>query len=139
MINDIVSDMLIKIDGDEALAHYGVLGMKWGVRRPVGSDGLVKRRARSEDSQAARQLKPKRQSEMSNSELRKLNERLQLEKTNRELQSRGALNKIKLGTSSINTILAIGVTATTLYNFINSPLGKDIRKMILEVVYKKPA
>lgn len=35
------SDELIhKID--EELQHYGVLGMKWGVRKPIGSDGLVK-------------------------------------------------------------------------------------------------
>lgn len=26
---------------DEELKHYGVLGMRWGVRRPVGGDGLV--------------------------------------------------------------------------------------------------
>lgn len=28
---------------DEALAHYGIPGMKWGRRRPTGSDGLVKK------------------------------------------------------------------------------------------------
>ena len=28
---------------EEALAHYGVKGMKWGVRRPVGSDGLIQK------------------------------------------------------------------------------------------------
>ncbi len=44
------------------LRHYGVLGQKWGVRRPVGSDGLIKeggsadakRAAKAEDSQIKR-------------------------------------------------------------------------------------
>ena len=29
-------------DVEQFLAHFGVKGMKWGQRRPVGSDGLVK-------------------------------------------------------------------------------------------------
>ena len=28
---------------EEAIEHYGIKGMKWGVRRPIGSDGLVKK------------------------------------------------------------------------------------------------
>ena len=28
---------------EEAIEHYGIKGMKWGVRRPVGSDGLIKK------------------------------------------------------------------------------------------------
>ena len=31
---------------DLELFHYGVKGMKWGVKRPVGSDGLVSRGAK---------------------------------------------------------------------------------------------
>ena len=50
------------------LLHYGIKGMKWGVRRPVGSDGLIKgavRKARkldapkSEDSKAVAKLRKK--------------------------------------------------------------------------------
>lgn len=28
-------------EADEILVHYGIKGMRWGVRRPVGTDGLV--------------------------------------------------------------------------------------------------
>lgn len=35
------SDNLIQ-SIDSELQHYGIKGMKWGVRRPVGSDGLIK-------------------------------------------------------------------------------------------------
>lgn len=34
---------LDKMTLEEAVAHYGVKGMKWGVRRPVGPNGLVKK------------------------------------------------------------------------------------------------
>lgn len=36
---DSVKDQPLKTPED--IKHYGVLGMRWGVRRPVGSDGLV--------------------------------------------------------------------------------------------------
>lgn len=28
---------------EEAIEHYGIKGMKWGVRRPVGPDGLIEK------------------------------------------------------------------------------------------------
>lgn len=28
-------------EADEILVHYGIKGMRWGIRRPVGTDGLV--------------------------------------------------------------------------------------------------
>lgn len=33
----------VETDTDEDLLHYGVMGMKWGRRRPRGKDGLVQR------------------------------------------------------------------------------------------------
>lgn len=104
--------------GDE-LKHYGKKGMKWGVRK----DG---KRTISDDYKESRVSAKKKQPEMSNAELKRLNERLQLERTNRDLQSRGALQKIKTGTAVAGTILAVGTTITTAYNFVNSPAGKAI-------------
>lgn len=53
------------------IAHYGVKGMKWGVRRD--------KKSRSADSAAAAKLKRKRISEMSNAELTSVSKRLRLE------------------------------------------------------------
>lgn len=53
------------------LKHYGVLGMKWGRRKAQYNT--------SDDHNRARELKKKHVSEMSNKELRELNDRQQLE------------------------------------------------------------
>ena len=111
---------------EQSLKHYGVKGMKWGQIRERGPNGRVTGKVVSEDHVNSRILKKKSTSEMSNRELKELNNRLQLEKTNRELQSRGALQKIKAGTAVAGTILAVGTTVTTAYNFVNSPAGKAV-------------
>lgn len=75
------------------LYHYGILGQKWGVRRFQNKDGTRtpagKRRekafAKSEDHVKSRDFKSKAPSGLSNEELKKLNERLQLEETYKRL------------------------------------------------------
>ena len=53
------------------LMHYGILGMKWGRRKTT--------RQTSDDYRSVKKIRKKHYSEMSNAELRKANERLQLE------------------------------------------------------------
>lgn len=64
------------------LKHWGVLGMKWGVRRnrSTGSE--------SQDHITTRAIKKKKISEMSNEELKQLTTRLQLEKQYSDLNKR---------------------------------------------------
>lgn len=82
-----MDDYIIK-NGE--LYHYGVLGMKWGVRRSQAKLNRVskkaKRRGWSEDKQTVAEIKTKKVSQMSNNELKKLNERNQLEVNYRNLK-----------------------------------------------------
>ena len=58
------------------MKHYGVLGMKWGVR---------KSRTRSSDSSTVQALKKKKTYELTNEELKTITKRLQLEQQYRQL------------------------------------------------------
>ena len=83
-------------DIDEFIAHFGVKGMRWGVRkRTMTEEGKSKRppkKTQSEDAaKAATSLaKSKKQglASLSNAELKALNERMQLESSYKQLNER---------------------------------------------------
>lgn len=143
-----------KIEQAEAwLAHFGVPGMKWGVRRDrsSGSSGKSEvttkirpgKKVRStggrglspsEDAIKASVLKTKAKSStshsLSNKELQDLVTRLNLEQNYSRLADPGKLAVIKKGTTHANTILAVGTLATTAYALGTSPLGKLIASKV---------
>jgi len=91
------------------LKHFGILGMKWGVRKGKTSGGRTSKK--SEDFLKTKALRKKKLDQLSNSELRSLNERLQLErqyKTLTEKKSSFGKKKVyealgKIGTNLVNS------------------------------------
>lgn len=72
---------------ENCLQHHGIKGQKWGRRRYQNKNGTLTPAGKkrygdwSEDARTAKELRKKSVAQMSNAELRKLNERRNLERT----------------------------------------------------------
>ena len=112
------------------LYHYGVPGMKWGQRKSKLErvSERSKKRGWSDDATEVAKIKTKRVSQMSNNELRKVNDRKSLE------QNYGRLNPnaIKKGLLIAGGVAAAMGTVTLLYK--NSKeiikIGKELTKKV---------
>lgn len=111
------------------LKHYGVVGMKWGVRR-------AKRQAsQSDDYKESRSIMKKKIDQMSNAELKTVNNRLNLEANYREVSKRN----ISSGRKWVNTVLVGAATATaTAFVTKYAKLGTtSLAKLLSDKVIKK--
>lgn len=101
------------------LEHYGVKGMKWGSRKrsthPV-----------SEDFKESRELKRKGAPALSTHELKKVNERLNLETNFNRLNP----NVVQRGHKQVAAILAVGATVNAAIAFAGSPAGQAMVKKL---------
>lgn len=103
------------------LAHWGVKGMKWGVRRYRNRDGSLTPAGRKryentwsdEAKEVSRLKRTKNVKEMSNSELKRYNERVRLEQE----YSRLSPNKVKKGMA---VVAAAVITMETMNKFYNN-------------------
>lgn len=126
---------------DGELYHWGVKGMKWGVRRYQNKDGSLKPAGKkryndtsnwSEDAKEAAKIKKKKVNEMSNAELQKLNNRQNLERQHQQLNP----SSVKRGIAAIAATAAFMGTILKVVN--NSDkivgVGKNVGKKIVDRV-----
>lgn len=127
----------VPILDEETAAHYGVLGMKWGVRKDRG--GVKKAKAKpkakqSKDRQRITNLANKPVKQLSNKQLKEVNNRFQMEQTLAQMKAKQTT--IARGQMKIAAALAVVGTATTIYNVATSPAAKAGFKALKNAYYK---
>jgi hypothetical protein len=105
---------------ENTLQHFGILGMKWGIRRFQNPDGSLtpegKRRYYGEkkysrDYVYSRRLKTKNYKNMTDKELKQLTNRLNMEKKLRELKA----SEVAKGAEYLKVIAGLGTTVASIY------------------------
>lgn len=117
------------VNENDVLAHFGIKGMRWGVRRTpeqLGHRKKGKSNNRSEDEKEVSSLRKKKTKNLSNKELEKITKRMNLERQYSELKRK----EISAGEQYVNSVLKYATTAATIYGLSKSPMVKDLKKKI---------
>lgn len=120
---------------DQVLAHHGVKGMKWGVRRDSSSSGSSSSstsKPASSDSKAASAANSKAHNGgglhvLSNHELQQAITRMNLESQYRNLTTTAHKSELDKGLHTTQKILKIGKTAEDVRKFLDTPTGKAVK------------
>lgn len=117
------------LDNEDFLEHFGIKGMKWGVRHAIGPEGRVSSKrviTPSSDAQQVHALRTKHVSELSNQELRQLTQRVDLEQKYSKINP----TTVKRGKLAIAEVIATGALITGVYNLATSNAAKAGYKII---------
>lgn len=114
------------------LAHHGILGQKWGVRRTEAQLGRARKPTSqgSADYQTSRALQKRGAKNLSTKELKDLTTRMQLEQQYSKLKP----NQYKKGMDTVKKITTAGTTVATLYALTKTPLGQDVTKAVKSAI-----
>ncbi len=114
---------------NDELKHYGIPGMKWGVRRNRVKTGVGKKKAREIDPSYAKAHSKKKVKYMSDAELREVNNRLNMEQNYHNMtKTKGRGKKaVNAFITTANTLTAVGAAYATY---------KTLGKKVLEWAYK---
>ena len=123
--------MTMKSYNDE-LYHYGILGMKWGVRSAQKKLNRIDRKSKKEnwssDATEAAKIKTKKVNQMSNAELNKLNNRKNLERNYSQLNP-GVIKKGLIAAGAVagalGTIAAIHSNGSKVISIGKDYVGKS--------------
>lgn len=130
-----MTDFSVPSSLENTLEQAGVKGMRWGFRK--NSSGGYSKSGRSikgsKDHRRSRKIKRKRLRDMSNDEIKELNNRLQLERKYRELNP----NAIRRGENLIKGVIGTGNTVNSVMTFAASPAGQRAIRLIGAKIPKK--
>ena len=111
------------------LYHFGVKGMRWGVRKASPSGSGTKSYKSSRDYNAVNRLRRKAKQSgaksLTNKEMKMLNTRLELEKKYNQLNP----SRVDKGKKVLSATVSIVGGVTALYAATKSPLINDVKNL----------
>ncbi len=127
---------------DDYLEHFGVKGMKWGVRRRSAgrsakgeTDEGGSRKSSSSDAKKTSSLTSRAPDQLTTKQLQAVNKRLELERNYARLNpTKGEILKGRL-----MGLLSALETANRAYSAINGPVGKQFQELGSKAMAKKKA
>lgn len=151
--SDYGEEVLMSDNMKDFLEHFGVKGMRWGVRkdavevstssapgRKVSAIGGQNQPAHDDAVRAAaskQKAKASTTDALSTKELQDLVTRMNLEQQYSNLTNRGKSSSLEKGQKQVKTILGIAKTYNEVQNFLNTPGGKIVKDTINTAVKAK--